>query len=156
MTLPDVRPPIDDELSTLFKGLQESGTRPVILSFIPGYAEGYVTRQLNLEYPQLLSELRDENSLQLDKDKLLRKCDNVFASISVTLEQSRLVEEKMRQQSDCRGWHRFRTGCIPVSRMKAVCKTSVDKPAKSLIKAICYPETVRFKTSGAVTMNRKG
>ena len=62
MTLPDVQPPSDDELSTLFKGLHESGTRPVILSFILGYAEGYVPRQLNPEYPQLLSELRDENS----------------------------------------------------------------------------------------------
>ena len=33
MTLPDVPPPNDDELSTLFRGLHESDTRPVILSF---------------------------------------------------------------------------------------------------------------------------
>ena len=102
MTLPDVPPPSGDELSTLFKGLHESGTKPVILSFIPSYADGYIPRQLNPEYPRLLSELRDENSFQLDKDKLLQKYDNVFASISVTLEESRLVEEKTRQQSDCR------------------------------------------------------
>ena len=71
------------DLATLFKGLHETGTRPVILSFIPGYAEGYVRRQLNPEYPQLLSELRDENVF---KDKLLRKGDNVFASMYVTFE----------------------------------------------------------------------
>ena len=101
----------------------------MILSFIPGYADGYIPRQLTPEYPQLLSELRDENSFQLDKNKLLRKCDNVFASIYVTLEQSRIVEEKTRQQSDCREWHGFRTGRITASRIKAICKTSVDKPA---------------------------
>ena len=146
----------DDDLATLFKGLHETGTRPVILSFIPGYAEGYVRRQLNPEYPQLLSELRDENFF---KDKLLRKGDNVFASMSVTFEQSRFVEEKTRQQSDCREWHRFRTGHITASRMKAVWKTSVDKPTKRLIKIICYPETAASKQvrhSGAVTMDMKG
>ena len=56
------------------------------MSFIPGYAEGYVHRQLNPECTQLLSEFRDETSLQLDKDKLLRKCDNVSASISENVE----------------------------------------------------------------------
>ena len=81
--------------------------------------------------------------------KLKQDSTTTLASVSATLEQLRLVVEKMRQQSDCREWHRFRTGRITVSRMKAVCKTSVDKQAKSLIKAICYPETVRFKTSAA-------
>ena len=34
MTLPDVPPPTDDELTTLFRGMHESGKMPVILSFI--------------------------------------------------------------------------------------------------------------------------
>ena len=34
--------------------------------------------------------------------------------------------------------------------MKAVCRTNVDKPAKSLIKGICYPDSVRFNTAATM------
>ena len=84
MTLPDVPPPTDIELSTLFRGLHEIGTRPVILSFMSDYAEGYVPRQLSSKYPLLLSELRDEHAFHLSKNELFHKCEQVFESICVT------------------------------------------------------------------------
>ena len=110
------------------------------------YAEGYVPRRHSSKYPLLLSELRDEHAFHLSKDELFHKCEQVFESICVTNDQVQLVEEKTRQQADCKEWHRFRTGRTTASRMKAVCRTSVEKPARSLIKAICYPDTVRFRT----------
>ena len=93
MTLPDVPPPTDDELSTLFRGKHESGTRPAILSFMSDYAEGYFPRQLSSKYPLLQSELWDEDAFHLSNDELFRKCERVFESICVTNDQVQLVEE---------------------------------------------------------------
>ena len=87
MTLSDVPPPTDDELSTLFRGLHESGTRPVIISFMSDYAEDCVPSHLSSKYPLLLSELRDEDAFHLSKDELFCKCEQVFESICVTNDQ---------------------------------------------------------------------
>ena len=147
LSLPTTPAPSSDEQAALLKGLHESGNRPVILSLMPEYADHYVPKQLNRAFPQLLSELRDERSFELDWDELVLKCEQLFCDITVTLDQVRLVEETTRQQAGCREWHRFRTGRITASRMKSVCRTNVHKPAKSLIKGICYPDSVRFTTA---------
>ena len=62
LSLPPIPAPSSDEQAALLKGLHERGNRPVILSLMPGYADAYVPKQPNRAFPQLLSELRDENS----------------------------------------------------------------------------------------------
>ena len=36
------------------------------------------------------------------------------------------------------------SGRITASRFRAACKTSVEKHSRSLIRAICYPESTKF------------
>ncbi|KAK2153991.1 hypothetical protein NP493_2237g00005 [Ridgeia piscesae] len=113
---------------------------------LPSGTKGINYEQLSSKYPLLLSELRDEHAFHLSKDELFHKCEQVFESICVTNDQVRLEEGKTRQQADCKEWHRFRTDRITASRMTALYGTSVEKPARGLIKAICYPDTARFRT----------
>ena len=38
-------------------------------------------------------------------------------------------------------------GLITASNLKTACKTNTAKPAKSLVKFICYPEAHKFSTA---------
>ena len=138
MTLPDVPPPTDDELSTLFRGLHESDTRPVILSFVSDYAEGYVPRQLSSKYPLLMSELRDERqrdckALQMQADEDHTDCETVFvdgrhnASRGAMPKRSvfhndRQVDRQENGQATCDSRSIFRTegGTHPIARYACV------------------------------------
>ncbi|CAL8263414.1 unnamed protein product [Arctogadus glacialis] len=57
------------------------------------------------------------------------------------------VERETRKQAASRIWFRQRAGRITASKLKQAIRTNADKPAKSLIKAICYPESNRFSTA---------
>ena len=82
----------------------------------------------------------------IPRTNFFHKYEQVYESICVTNDQVQVVDEQTRQQADCKEWHIFRTDRITAFRIKAVCRTSVEKPARSIIKAICYPDTVRFRT----------
>lgn len=56
----------------------------------------------------------------------------------------------MRGQAKSKLWFRFHEGRITASRAKQVCKTNINQPAPSLIKQICYPETVKISTSATM------
>ena len=111
---------------------------------IPEFAENYKPRALDKKFPLVLSELRDDNYVSVNKDTLKEHCENVFQTITVSDEEATNVEMATKQQARSKEWHRFRTGRITASKMKSVCHTPLQKPAPSLIKAICYPTTVKF------------
>ena len=96
----------------------------------------------------LLSELRDENAFHQSKDEncfiSVRKCTTPFVSQMTT---SSCSKNGRGSRLTAKNGGRFHTGRITASRMKAVCRTRVEKPARSLIKAICYPDTGRFRTN---------
>lgn len=54
------------------------------------------------------------------------------------------VEKETRQQSKSSKWFAFRAGRITASNAKAVCRTSVTTPSRSLVKRVCYPEATQF------------
>ncbi|KAL3843252.1 hypothetical protein ACJMK2_021194 [Sinanodonta woodiana] len=144
--VPNIPPPSVNELADFFEGLYCSGTKPALLSLVPGYAHHYVPKSLDKKFPLVLSELRDENFVTADKDHLLENCREVFKTLTLNDEEVRNVELETRNQANSREWHRFRIGRITASRIKAVCHASNEKPPQSLIKAICYPETVKLNT----------
>ena len=53
-------------------------------------------------------------------------------------------------QAKSKQWFRFRAGRITASRFRQVLHTDPDKPSKSLLKSICYPEINRFTTEATV------
>ena len=54
------------------------------------------------------------------------------------------VEQETCSQSKNHLWFKFHAGQITASLLKRVCKTDPNKPSKSLVKQICYPELVEF------------
>ena len=117
---------------------------------MPDFANDYVPSPVTDKFPMILTELRDEKCLTIDKSELISHCECVASDIKVDQHQADNVEIATREQSKSKEWFRFRSGRITASRFKAVCKTSVEKPSQSLSKSICYPESTKF-TNDATT-----
>ncbi|KAK6176048.1 hypothetical protein SNE40_014409 [Patella caerulea] len=136
--------PTEEELSTFFKSLHASESKPAILSLISPYAEEFVPKPVTEEFPVVLTELRNESCVYMNYNELFKKCQDI--KISVTEEQARSVEIATREQAHSKLWYRFRAGRITASKMKNACCTDPTLPAQSLIKSICYPENYRFSS----------
>ena len=67
------------------------------------------------------------------------RADEIFKDLQVTAEEARNCEFDTRDQAKCKQWFNFRSGRPTASRMKAICRTLLETPSKSLIKDICYP-----------------
>ncbi|KAL5013934.1 hypothetical protein ScPMuIL_008204 [Solemya velum] len=134
--LPDVTVPTTDELNNLYSNLHQlksKGKKPVILSLLPNYAKEFRPASLDKKYPLVLSELYDE--------------DFINAKLSVSEEEAHNCELDTRTQSKSKQWFRLRAGRITASKIKAACKTSLEKPSMSLIRDICYPMTRTFSSA---------
>ena len=70
-----------------------------------------------------------------------------FSILVVTNEQAKCLEEKTREQSKSKLWHRYRAGRITASKFKQAAICDPLNPSISLIKSICYPETMKFTSS---------
>lgn len=136
--------PTENELSALFEGLYNTNSKPAILSLIAPYSDDYIPQPMKENFPTVLTELRDENAIQLNYSELLKQCQNT--EISVTAEQAKVVENATREQSNSKLWYRFRAGRITASKMKTACCTDPTLPAQSLIKSVCYPESYKFSS----------
>ncbi|XP_014675741.1 PREDICTED: uncharacterized protein LOC106815748 [Priapulus caudatus] len=149
LLLPDVPDPTDNECTAVLETLFKGQTRSVILTLKPTYAQHFVPTSLGDKFPLLISEYFDEQCVGMSPSELVQHCtDKVFNEISVSASQAEQVEAETRRQAESKQWHRFRTGRVTASRMKAVCHTRMDKPSQSLVKAICYPHTSKLHTAG--------
>ena len=99
---------------------------------------------MNDNFPNLLTELVDENCYDMNYAELVSHCQDIF--ISVTEEQAEPVEAATREQASSKLWHRFRAGRITASNMKTVRHTDPAQPALNLISCICNPEGTTFST----------
>ena len=97
------------------------------------------------KFPISLSTLYKPEYLNLSYDLLLRECEKVFDSLAVTIEQAVDLEKETRKQSMSRLWFHYRVGRITASKFKSAACTDPAQPSQSLIKAICYPESMKFK-----------
>ena len=141
---PKILKPTEDELETLFKDLSHAGN-PVILSIVPPYSEKFVPQSLDC-LPKPLTDLFDETFLDISYPELLEKSHETFTKLKITAEHANMLEKATRSQSNSTLWFRHRTGRITASRFKAAAHTNIAEPSKSLIRAVCYPESIRFST----------
>ena len=66
--LPDIPEPSASELQTLFRSIHETDKKPAILSIIPEFANNYVPTPMTDKFPMVLTELRDDKCLAMDKN----------------------------------------------------------------------------------------
>ena len=75
------RKPTDDEISAFYEKLSKCGTKPAILSIVPGYTESYEPSLLKSNYPQSLKDLYKIEHVALNY-KELDICNDVDISIN--------------------------------------------------------------------------
>ena len=114
------------------------GTKPAILSIVPGYTKSFETSLLKSSYPQSLKDLYKIEHVTLNYKELIDICNNV--DISITFEQLVNAEKATRLQANCNKWYHFRAGKVTASTVGGICRSTIEKPSISLIKQICYPK----------------
>ncbi len=139
--------PSEEEITTFYSKLSQTGHKPGILALISPHCEQYKPAIVSSKYPKILSELRDEKYTAYEIEQLLSECTKLASNLKIDPVEIRNVEEATKAQSLSKMWNRFREGRITASRMKAACRTNPESPAKSLIQQICYPELTKFSTS---------
>ncbi len=146
VSTPDVvlKVPTKKEKDSFYKELSQAGTKPAILSLIPGYSSSYVPKTFLPEFPLPLTALYDPNCLKLSFDELLKKCDSI--EIVLTSDMVELVEKETREQVKSKLWYKYRSGRITAFKMKSACRTDPAQPSQSLIKQICYPQSLTFRS----------
>ena len=138
MKMPDVPKPTEKEKADMLNDIHKAGASAVILSVSTTYQKPFIPKILrDGQLPDPLLKLRDEKYVGMEGDELREECKRLFDSITVTPEQAKNVEILTRQQSKSKDWHRLRMGRITASNMKAVCSTTIERPAISTVKSIC-------------------
>lgn len=146
--LPTASDPTAEKLK-FYTDLRNEGTKPVILSLVPQFSKSYRPQALDKKYTDILSESHDEDCGSLQRNVLLKHCDNAFSRLIVTEDEAVNCEITTREQGSCKQWFHFRTGRITASRAKRVCRTGIENPSKSLIKDICYPVGKKYSSKAA-------
>eukprot|EP00117_Sycon_ciliatum_P037992 scpid40803/ scgid28309/ Inhibitor of growth protein 1 len=140
--------PTTSELDGFYSKLSEVAM-PALLSIVPTYADAYVSK-LPSDIPAPLSNLYEESMVSANYTDLLDRCDAVFSTISVTPDECMAMKRATREQAKSDLWFMCRAGRITASKFKAASHSDAHQPSVSLVKAICYPQSMKF-TSKATT-----
>ena len=132
-------------MDTIYKNLFQA-EKAVLLSLVPGYSDHYVPLCASGILPSPLTQLFSCENLNLPLPELLNKCEEVFETYSITMDMAKQIEERTREQAQSKIWFQQRAGRVTASRLKAAVCTNISQPSQTLIKAVCYPESVYFKS----------
>ena len=101
-----VKSPTDEELGAFYYNLSQSGTKSSILSLVPQYCNDYIPRIEKGVLPQPLTSLYNKKLFDVASfSELSNECDKVIASITISAEHSKAVEQATRSQSKCKLWY---------------------------------------------------
>ena len=89
--------------------------------------------------------LYDPGKLSTSYTELLSAAEAVV--LKVMEEQSTIVEQATREQSNLSLWFQMRAGRVSASQFKTVCHADPSQPSISLVHSICYPEMSKFQTA---------
>ncbi|KAK3880823.1 hypothetical protein Pcinc_014710 [Petrolisthes cinctipes] len=124
--------------------LKNSGIKSASLSLIPGCNENFIPEGSFL--PKPLSTLFSKDHTSLTRTDILQVAWQVYNTTCISQQQVDLIEKSSRKQTKSRIWWQQRAGRVTASMLKKVLHTSPTNPAPSLIRAVCYPQDVMFKT----------
>ena len=137
-----IDPPSENQLDKCFTCLHESKNKAALFRVLPKYAKEFVPQSLSFSKHALDSLYKEELTL-LSPVEIFSLCERFMSTFSINSEDIIQIESHTRNQSSDQTWHHIRLGRITASIMRSVCRTSVEKPALSLIKRICYPVPFR-------------
>ena len=115
----NVTVPDDTELAVFFKDLHEVNPRKAaILSIVPGYCDSFNPTSQSSLLPPLISSYYKPEPLSHALSDLILESQILFSILVVTNEQAKCLEEKTREQSKSKLWHRYQAGRITASKLK--------------------------------------
>ena len=135
-----------EERSNVFENISRCGIKPAILSLISPYNAAFMPNEAEA-LPEPLTVIYNEQNLNYSFQELVEKAEKVFDEITITAKEAEAVEGVTRGQSTYKVWFEHRAGRVAASKFKAACTTDPDKPSKSLIEMICYPNSHRFSNA---------
>ncbi|KAL1415836.1 hypothetical protein MTO96_028619 [Rhipicephalus appendiculatus] len=119
-----------------------SGCRPALLSPEENFAKDYVP--VATKFPTAALGNLQGDDVPATWENVEAHCCRIAGTLSFEKEVAEEIEKETRQQSKSSKWFAFRAGRITASNAKAVCRTSVTTPSRSLVKRVCYPEATQF------------
>ena len=138
--------PTKAEMTELFIKCSSSTVVPILFAIKDApFHEKFLQSSDHLPLP--LQSLYDPENLNCNYTKLLEIGEGLEGIMDITLAQQCHLEEITHSQANSKVWMRFRSGRITASRFHQAVHTDPHKPALSLVRAICYPNTVRFTTA---------
>ena len=146
---PTLCPPVmpgSEEYKQFFKNLSKNFNRSAVLMTKPDYHKTFIPKSTTDALPKCIIDYRTADLENLPFSDLKQHCKDLKLK-ELTQSQITAVERETRRQSS-RLWYRQRAGRVTASKLKQVLSTNPEKPAKSLIKTICYPEAHRFSSAG--------
>lgn len=137
----------DDEYDSICETLWKSNTKPALLSIESKYADNYIPQCNTENSPWRGANLKVQDGQSMNYDELLSRAEKLLQgrSLDVTKKQSEWVEKQTREQLRSKKWQKYRAGRVTASNMRKVFVCSLDKPAKSTVKAVCYPSSMSFQ-----------
>ena len=82
--------PTNQEISQFHRLIKPLGVRCAVLSVVPEYASEFQPKSLQLNMPDPLTDLFNEDHIEMDKESLANMASSVFPKITVTKEQVKL------------------------------------------------------------------
>ena len=132
----------DQELDHFLANLVSCGAKSSILSIVPPFSKQFKPSLLENKNLSLVASLYKPENLYYSYKELQDKAKDI--EVNLTQCQRNYAEKVTKKQAASSNWFTFRAGRITASRLYAVCKTRMANPSRSLIKAICYPQTYSF------------
>lgn len=132
-----------EALQDFYTKLEVASPKAAILSVTEPYASQRKLEQESKDLPDFLTDIYKEENKKLSLEDLKK----INVDFSITYKQQECVFLETFTQSKKNSWFKFRAGRITASKFKSVVVTSLDKPSISVIKNICYPVKVNFKSA---------
>ncbi len=98
-------------------------------------------------FPKPLKECCEENKENLSLES--------FRAMALTVAQIDALEKATVEQSNSLLWHEQRIGRITATKAHSVMHTNIEKPAASLIKAICNPSFEQFFLKSSYSLGER-
>ncbi|XP_041955495.1 uncharacterized protein LOC121714280 [Alosa sapidissima] len=138
--------PSQIEKAEFYRSLHSSNPTAALLSILPTYCEAFIPKSHSI--PKPLSSLYNAENLQKDYNQLLEESNKILCGdlLNITEEQVNIIIDSTRDQYKSKVWFGQRCGRVTASVCKAVVKSDVYNPPKSLIKSICYLGNTNFST----------
>ena len=133
------------EENAFYAGLQRACPTAVALSLHAKHSDSFVPKCVSGTAPMPLDQLYDPKVPCDVYNDMMLHCATV--DISVTEDQVLYVVQQTVDQSKSKLWFSMRAGRVTASTFNAACHKRIEKPAMSVLRSICMPNSHRFSSA---------